>query len=808
MYGNLPGRSGRPSTPTHTTCAPSATDAALRRLTVDLPDPAHRLVDRARVCRVHPLEPRWLGAQTRARRPQDGGVRAVDAVGEVAILLFVVWHLIHFTIVKPVINVDGPDAAAIKGLALHDGRRVLPALVDGAPSTCSRSPLSACTSRTACSARSRRSASPRPPGARPGQGIQETSPLPWSSSASRSRPCPSSSCLVVRTHDRPDPRRHRGREDRRHQGPTRSPTTSMWEKRKMDAALVNLANRRKLSHVIIVGTGLAGGAAAPRRRGRLPRPVFCYQTVRVGPPDRRPGRHQRGQEPYCNDGDSVLPAVLRHGQGGDYRARARPTSTAWPRSARTSSTSASPRASRSPASTAVSSTTAPSVASRSPARSTPGPDGPAAADRRLPGAGAPGRGGTVEMFTRHEMLELIVVDGAPGIIARDLVTGEIETHLADAVVLASGGYGNVFFLSTNAMGSMSPPLAGAPQGAYFGNPATRRSTRPASRCPATTSRSSPAHVGVAAQRRPDLGAQEAPRTATRTRAHPRGGPRLLPGADLPGVRQPGPRDIASRQAKNMCDEGRGVGPMVGDFRRGRLPRLRRRDQAPGGRRPSRRSPLRQPLRHVRADHRENPYEVPMRIYPAVHYTMGGLWVDYDLQSTIPGCSRHRRGQLLRPRRQPLGPRPSDAGPGRRLLRPPEHHPRLPRQGPEAQGVRGRPGRREAAPRSRSAPSASLAIKASAASTPFHKELGHHVGVLRHGAHRGGLLKPSTSSVGCAPSSGATSRSSGRRTPQPEPREAGRVADFLELGELMCIDAPPPAESRGWTLPGGEPDRGW
>ena len=135
---------------------------------------------------------------------------------------------------------------------------------------------------------------------------------------------------------------------------------------------------------------------------------------------------------------------------------------------------------------------------------------------------------------------------------------------------------------------------------------------------------------------------------------------------------------------------------------------------------------------------ENPYEVPMRIYPAVHYVMGGLWVDYDLQSTIPGPVRHRRGQLLRPRRQPPRRLGADAGPGRRLLRAAAHHPRLPRRRPVREDRRGPPGRRRGA----ASPSQDrIDALPDRQRHPQRRLLPprarqHHVGVLRHGAHRG------------------------------------------------------------------------
>ena len=138
-----------------------------------------------------------------------------------------------------------------------------------------------------------------------------------------------------------------------------------------------------------------------------------------------------------------------------------------------------------------------------------------------------------------------------------------------------------------------------------------------------------------------------------------------------------PRDIASRQAKNMCDEGRGVGPEVEGVRRGVYLDFAEAIERLG------RDAIEEKYGNLFDMYAritgEDPYAVPMRIYPAVHYVMGGLWVDYDLQSTIPGLFVTGEAQLLRPRRQPARRLRADAGPGRRLLRAVQHHPRLPRR---------------------------------------------------------------------------------------------------------------------------------
>jgi succinate dehydrogenase / fumarate reductase flavoprotein subunit len=244
--------------------------------------------------------------------------------------------------------------------------------------------------------------------------------------------------------------------------------------------------------------------------------------------------------------------------------------------------------------------------------------------------------GTVEMFARHEMLEVVMVEGvARGIIARNMVTGEIETHLADVVVLATGGYGNVFFLSTNAMGSnVTAAWRAHRQGAYFGNPCY---TQIHPTCIPQAGEHQSKLTLMSESLRND-GRIWVPKRAEDCEKDPR----QIPEEDrdyyleriYPGFGNLVPRDIASRQAKNMCDEGRGVGPAVDGVRRGVY--LDFADAIGRLGEDAVRAKYGNLFDMYERIAGENPYEVPMRIYPAVHYTMGGLWVDYDLQSSIPG----------------------------------------------------------------------------------------------------------------------------------------------------------------------------
>ncbi|MER6949704.1 fumarate reductase/succinate dehydrogenase flavoprotein subunit [Nonomuraea sp. NPDC000554] len=409
------------------------------------------------------------------------------------------------------------------------------------------------------------------------------------------------------------------------------PIEERWEKRKFGAKLVNPANKRKL-HVIVVGTGLAGGSAAATL-GELGYNVtsFCYQDT----PRRAHSIAAQGginaAKNYRGDGDSVYRLFYDTVKGGDFRAR---ESNVY----RLAEVSVN-------------------IIDQAVAQGVPFAReygglldtrsfGGAQVSRTFYARGQTGQqlllgayqalerqiaAGTVTMHTRHEMLDLIVSDGrARGIIVRDMVTGEIERHTADAVVLATGGYGNVFYLSTNAKGCNTTAIWRAHErGAYFANPCYTQIH--------------PTCIPVSGEYQSKLTLMsESLRNDGRVWVPLRKGDDRAPG-DIPEDERdyyleriyPAfgnlvPRDIASRAAKNVCDEGRGVGPgglgVYLDFADA-INRLGRDavEKKYGN--------LFEMYERITG---ENPYEVPMRIYPAVHYTMGGLWVDYDLQTTIPG----------------------------------------------------------------------------------------------------------------------------------------------------------------------------
>jgi succinate dehydrogenase / fumarate reductase flavoprotein subunit len=409
------------------------------------------------------------------------------------------------------------------------------------------------------------------------------------------------------------------------------PIEERWDQRRFGGKLVNPANRRKLS-VIVVGTGLAGGSAAATL-GELGYQVksFCYQDS----PRRAHSIAAQGginaAKNYRGDGDSIQRLFYDTVKGGDYRSR---ESNVY-RLAQVSVeiidqcvAQGVPFAREYGGLLDTRSFGGVQVSRTFYARGQTGQQLLLGAYQALERQVA---AGTVEMFTRHEMLELIVIDGvARGIVARDMVTGEIETHTADAVVLASGGYGNVFFLSTNAKGcNVTATWRAHRKGALFANPCYTQIH--------------PTCIPQSGEHQSKLTLMsESLRNDGRVWVPVARGDARAPG-DIPEDerdyylerRYPSfgnlvPRDIASRAAKSVCDEGRGVGPgglgVYLDFADA-IARLGRDSVA------NKYGNLFEMYERITG---EDPFEVPMRIYPAVHYTMGGLWVDYDLQSTIPG----------------------------------------------------------------------------------------------------------------------------------------------------------------------------
>ncbi|HXG72169.1 MAG TPA: fumarate reductase/succinate dehydrogenase flavoprotein subunit [Gemmatimonadaceae bacterium] len=404
-----------------------------------------------------------------------------------------------------------------------------------------------------------------------------------------------------------------------------------WDKHRFEMKLVNPANKRKYS-IIIVGSGLAGGAAAATL-SELGYDVkcFCFQDS----PRRAHSIAAQGginaAKNYQNDGDSIYRLFYDTIKGGDFRAREGNVYRLAQLSVNIIDQCVAqgvPFAREYGGLLANRSFGGAQVSRTFYARGQTGQQLLLGAYQALERQVA--RGG-VKMFPRTEMLDLVVIDGkARGIITRDLVTGAIESHVADAVVLGTGGYGNVFFLSTNAQGSNATAIWRAyKRGASFANPCF---TQIHPTCIPVSGEYQSKLTLMSESLRND-GRVWVPANAGDKRAASD-----IPETDrdyflerkYPSFGNLAPRDIASRNAKEVCDEGRGVGEsglgvyldfsdaikrLGADVIRERYGNL---------------------FEMYQRITDENPYQVPMRIYPAVHYTMGGLWVDYNLMSNVDG----------------------------------------------------------------------------------------------------------------------------------------------------------------------------
>ncbi|MDF3289117.1 MULTISPECIES: fumarate reductase/succinate dehydrogenase flavoprotein subunit [Streptomyces] len=409
------------------------------------------------------------------------------------------------------------------------------------------------------------------------------------------------------------------------------PIEERWDRRRFTAKLVNPANRRKHT-VIVVGTGLAGGSAGATLAEQGYRVIqFCYQDS----PRRAHSIAAQGginaAKNYRNDGDSIHRLFYDTVKGGDFRARESNVRRLAQVSVEIIDQCVAqgvPFAREYGGLLDTRSFGGVQVSRTFYARGQTGQQLLLGAYQALSRQIA---AGNVEMHARTEMLDLIVIDGrARGIVARDLVTGEIATYFGDAVVLASGGYGNVFYLSTNAKNSNATAIWRAHRrGAYFANPCF---TQIHPTCIPRSGEHQSKLTLMSESLRND-GRIWVPRAKGDNRP-----PEQIPEDErdyyleriYPSFGNLVPRDIASRAAKNVCDEGRGVGPggqgVYLDFADA-IARMGREKVA------EKYGNLFEMYERITA---ENPYEVPMRIYPAIHYTMGGLWVDYDLQTTVPG----------------------------------------------------------------------------------------------------------------------------------------------------------------------------
>jgi succinate dehydrogenase / fumarate reductase flavoprotein subunit len=409
------------------------------------------------------------------------------------------------------------------------------------------------------------------------------------------------------------------------------PLAEKWQKHKFEMKLINPANRRKYD-VIVVGSGLAGASAAATLGGLgYNVSCFCFQDS----PRRAHSIAAQGginaAKNYQGDGDSVQRLFYDTIKGGDFRARE-------------ANVYRLAEVSR-------------NIIDQCVAQGVPFARdygglldnrsfGGAQVSRTFYARGQTGQQlllgaysalnreinrGSVKMFPRKEMLELVMVDGkARGIIVRDLVTGEVSSHAANAVILASGGYGNVFYLSTNAKGcNVTATWRAHKKGAGFANPCY---TQIHPTC-IPVSGDYQSKLTLMSESLRNDGRVWVPKTRGDQRP-----PHQIPEVErdyflerkYPSFGNLAPRDIASRSAKEACDDQRGVGPgglgVYLDF----ADAIKRAGEDGIKKKYGN---LFHMYQKITAD---NPYKVPMRIYPAVHYTMGGLWVDYNLMSNIPG----------------------------------------------------------------------------------------------------------------------------------------------------------------------------
>jgi succinate dehydrogenase / fumarate reductase, flavoprotein subunit len=587
------------------------------------------------------------------------------------------------------------------------------------------------------------------------------------------------------------------------------PIETRWDRHRFDLKLVNPANKRKYN-IIVVGSGLAGGSASATL-AELGYNVkcFCFQDS----PRRAHSIAAQGginaAKNYQNDGDSIYRLFYDTVKGGDFRAR---ESNVY----RLAQISVN----------IIDQCVAQGVpfAREYGGMLTNRSFGGAQVSRTFYARGQTGQQlligayqalerqislGKVQMYPRTEMLDVIVIDGkARGIVVRNLITGKIESHVADAVVLGTGGYGNVFFLSTNAKGSNCTAIWRAhKRGAAMANPCF---TQIHPTC-IPVSGDYQSKLTLMSESLRNDGRIWVPLKKGDTRP-----PNQIPEAErdyylerrYPSFGNLVPRDVASRAAKAVCDEGRGVGHtglgVYLDFADA-IKRLGQQGVK------ERYSNLFDMYERITG---ENPYQVPMRIYPAIHYTMGGLWVDYNLMTTVPGLYAIGEANFSDHGANRLGASALMQGlaDGYFVL-PYTIGDYLANTKLEKVDVT------HAAVRDVEAGVAQqtkrlLGIKGSRTVSSFHRELGKIVwdecGMARNEA---GLKR----ALGKIPElreqfwKNVSVLGSGEDLNQ-SLENAGRVADFLEFGELMCMDALHRKESCGghfreeFQTPDGEAKR--
>ena len=581
------------------------------------------------------------------------------------------------------------------------------------------------------------------------------------------------------------------------------PLSEKWSSHKFNMKLVNPSNRRKYN-VIVVGSGLAGGAAAASLAEQgYNVSCFCYQDS----PRRAHSIAAQGginaSKNYQNDGDSVHRLFYDTVKGGDYRAR---EANVYRLSEVSSDIIDQCVANGVPFAREYGGL----LANRS--------FGGAQVSRTFYARGQTGQQlllgaysalskqiglGKVKMFNRHEMLDLVKVDGhAKGIIVRNMATGEVSRHASDAVVLATGGYGNVFFLSTNAQGcNVTAAYRAHKRGAGMANPCY---TQIHPTCiPVHGDKQS--KLTLMSESLRNDGRIWTPKDAEVAAMIRKGetDPNSVAEDDrdyflerkYPSFGNLAPRDISSRAAKEACDEGRGVAStglgVFLDFRDA----IKRDGQNTIKERYGNLFDMYQCITG------DNPYETPMMIFPAVHYTMGGLWVDYNLESTIPGMFVGGEANFSDHGANRLGASALMQGlsDGYFVL-PYTVGNYLGKQGVVAAGkvTTEHPAFAEAEANVKARIDKFLSIGGTESPRSFHKRLGHIIweqcGMARSKEGLEGAIKDlqalrkefwtNLRVVGDADGI------------NPELERAGRVADFIEFGELMCRDALMREESCG------------
>ena len=578
------------------------------------------------------------------------------------------------------------------------------------------------------------------------------------------------------------------------------PLAQKWSKHKFNLKLVNPANKRKYT-VIVVGTGLAGAsAAASLAELGYNVKAFCFQDSPRRAHSIAAQGGINGAKNYQNDGDSVQRLFYDTIKGGDYRAR---EGNVY----RLAEVSVN-------------------IIDQCVAQGVPFAReygglldnrsfGGSQVSRTFYARGQTGQQlllgaysalnrqinlGKVEMFTRHEMMDVVTVDGeAKGIVTRNLISGAIESHAAHAVLLCTGGYGNVFFLSTNAMGcNVTAAWKAHKRGAYFANPCF---TQIHPTCIPVTGDHQSKLTLMSESLRND-GRVWAPRTAELAQKIRKG---ELKATDLkeedrdyflerkyPAFGNLVPRDVASRNAKDMVDEGRGVGAsgiaVYLDFAEA-IDRLG--EDAVRARYGN----LFDMYQQITD---ENPYKQPMRIYPAVHYTMGGLWVDYNLQTTVKGLYSLGESNFSDHGANRLGASALMQGlADGYFVIPYTLGDYLATIGPKAVDT-SHPAFEETKRSVVERINKLLALKGTKTSNEYHRELGHimweYCGMART---EEGLIKAKELIRALRADFWQNARVSGTNEEFNQNLEnAGRVADFLELGELMVDDALDRKESCG------------